>query len=161
MKDVVVLVGDPRVCPMPAVLSIVSERVESSRFRLSASTASGLIFPFHLRAGIRLHSLIRAPEPSSLAAQDSVQSHTRSHRPGSPRTKPAKTHYTTSFIKSHTHKKKNAPHDRPSRMTAPEKSSRVHSSVLTYSAAFLAASVSAVCGKHLQEFTVLTILATR
>jgi len=87
---------------MPAVLSIVSDRVKFSQFRLSASIASSLIFPFHLRAGIRLHSLIRAPEPSSLAAQDSVQSHTRSHRPGSRRTKPAKTHYTTSFIKSHT-----------------------------------------------------------
>ena len=87
---------------MPAVLSMVSDRVKLSQFRLSASIASSLIFLFHLRAGIRLQSLIRAPEPSSLAAQDSVQSHTRSHRPGSRRTKPAKTHYTTSFIKSHT-----------------------------------------------------------
>ena len=87
---------------MPAVLSIVSDRVKSSQLRLSASIPSSLIFPFHLRAGIRLHSLIRALEPSSLAAQDSVQSHTRSRRPGSRRTKPAKTHYTTSFIKSHT-----------------------------------------------------------
>jgi hypothetical protein len=88
---------------MPAVLSIISDRVKFSQFRLTASIASGLIFPSRLRAGIRLHSLIRALEPSSLAAQDSVQSHTRSHRPGSRRTKPAKTHYTTSFIKSHTH----------------------------------------------------------
>jgi hypothetical protein len=92
---------------MPAVLSIVSDRVKFSQFCLSASIASSLIFPFHLRAGIRLHSLIRAPDPSSLAAQDSVQSHTRSHRRGSRRTKPAKTHHTTSFIKSHTQITKN------------------------------------------------------
>jgi len=139
---------------MPAVLSIVSDGVKSSQFRLSASIASGLICLCRLRAGVRLHSLIRAQEPSALAAQDSVQSHTRSRRPGSRRTSPAKTHYATSFMKSHTKRpttkeRTTAPRPSSSKSNCPEiasfpfqdKPHSTHSSIIACEASCPAAAL--------------------
>ena len=102
MKDVVVLVGDPRVSPMPAIHSSVSDRVKLSQLRLPASILADLIFLFsssgwhqaaitHSGAGAQFssssgscpvtHSVAKTSVGNGLTSQNTLK---------------------TSFIKSHT-----------------------------------------------------------